>query len=92
MDTRHFASEQDILELHEARDGKPAFDAGRSRDFAGSSGGLGPAHPVIELQANPTVEGKERELETQAQTLRVVAGGAADELFTVRRGDGCYAR
>ena len=68
MDGRHLTGENEVFRVHQPGDGQPAFDAGRTGD-ARRTGGLEVTDKVVELDADPEVEGEKRELD-----------GAADEL------------
>jgi hypothetical protein len=85
MNARDFASQQNVLELHQPSDWQPAFDAGRPRDLRRSSGGLKPNAPTGRTGYRPIDSESEKQAEAKAQVLRVVGIGASDELLTGRR-------
>ena len=72
---------EEILEVHEAGDGEPAFDAGGAAEVVGLAVGLEIADPEVELEAEPGVEGEEGDLDGVADALGVVEEMAADEGF-----------
>jgi len=80
--------DEEVLEVHEAGDGKPAFDAGGSAEVVGLAVGFEVADPEVELEAEPGVEGEEGELDGVADALGVVEEMAADEGFLGGRGGG----
>ena len=78
---------EEVLEVHEAGDGEPAFDAGGAAEVAGVAVGFEVADPEVELEAEPGVEGEEGDLDGVADALGVVEEMAADEgLFGGRVG------
>ncbi len=72
---------EEVLEVHEAGDGEPAFDTGRAADVVGEAVGFVEADPEIKLEAEPGVEGEEGDLDGVAEALGVVEEMAADEGF-----------
>jgi len=79
MDGGDAVGDKEVLEVHKAGDGEPAFDAGRAAEVVGAAVGLEVADPEIELEAEPGVEGEEGDLDGVADALRVVEEMAADE-------------
>jgi hypothetical protein len=87
VDSGDVVGGEEVLEVHEAGDGEPAFDAGGATEVMGLAIGFVIADPEVELEAEPGVEGEEGELDGVAGTLGVVEEMAADEgLFG---GGGC---
>jgi len=70
---------EEVLEVHEAGDGEPAFDAGGATEVVGVAVGFVETDPEIELEAEPGVEGEEGDLDGVADALGVVEEMAADE-------------
>jgi len=79
VDSGDVVGGEEVLEVHEAGDGKPAFDAGGATEVMGLAIGFVIADPEVELEAEPGVEGEEGELDRMAGTLGVVEEMAADE-------------
>ncbi len=79
MDAGDVVGGEEVLEVHEAGDGEPAFDAGGAADVAGEAVGFVVADPEVELEAEPGVEGEEGDLDGVAEALGVVEEMAADE-------------
>ena len=66
MSGRQFAGSQPVFEVHQARDGEPAFDARGARCGSIVQPGLEAANPEVEGRADPYIEQQERDLETTA--------------------------
>jgi len=79
MDGGDVVGDEEVLEVHDAGDGEPAFDAGGAAEVRGLAVGFVVADPEDELEAEPGVEGEEGELDGVADSLRAVAEDAADE-------------
>jgi len=79
--------DEEVLEVHDAGDGKIAVDAGGAGDVEAVAVGFVVADPEEELDGEEGVEGEEGDLDGVADLLRAVAEDAAHEgLFGL--GDG----
>ena len=71
--------DEEVLEVHEAGDGKPALDAGGTAEVARLAVGFEVADPEVELEAEPGVECEEGDLDGVADALGVVLREVAEE-------------
>ena len=72
MDRGDVVGGEEVLEVHEAGDGEPAFDTGGAVDVEAAAVGFVIANPEIKLQAEPGVESEEGDLDGVADALGVV--------------------
>ncbi len=81
MHPRQLPAHQHVLELHQPGDRQPSFHSRRTRHLARRPRRLRPAHPLVELHADPHIQRHEPQLEAQPKLLRVVSIAAPHQLL-----------
>ncbi len=80
------AGGEEVLQVHEAGDGKPAIDACGTGDVVGLAMGLKEARPQQKLDADPEIECEEGKLDDPAGELGVIRRGTTDKRLALRSG------
>jgi len=81
MDVWNLAGAEPIFQVHEAGDGEPALDAGRTVQERGGASDFKLADPEVESRAEEEIQEQEGGLESAAAEMGVVVVATAEELL-----------
>ncbi len=90
VDGRHLAGQQPILQVHEASNRQPTFDAGRPLESGRVAGRFEMPDEQVELSANPDIQRQETELHGATQRLRAVRRRPPHQFIAGRFAATCF--